>query len=304
MRKKYTFIVGILVVSLFFFLGSSCQKLILFNKKKKLFSKLEEKIKQQVKEFKGDYSFLIKDLTFPSLKLAFGEEKVFPAASLVKLPLLAVAFSAVRENKIFLDKVTVIERKDIAGGSGMIKKMNLPLKVTWGKLLELMIAESDNTATNKVIDLLGFDYIQSSFKELGLRKTSLVRGMMDFSKRRKGIENYTSVCDIAYLLTKIYNKQLIDEELSAAALSLLKKQKGNDRLKAYLPKNIAVAHKTGLERGVVHDAGIIFSPGGDYIICVLTSGIKDYRKAKKFIAKLSLITYNLYQGTVAKCNNP
>jgi beta-lactamase class A len=116
--------------------------------------------------------------------------------------------------------------------------------------------------------------------------------MMDFSKRRKGIENYTSAADITYLLEKIYNKELINRKSSNMMLAFLLRQKMKDRIPRYLPKNVEVAHKTGLERGVVHDAGIIFSVKSDCIVCVLTKGVKKYSKAKKFIANLSLLTYN------------
>jgi beta-lactamase class A len=158
-----------------------------------------------------------------------------------------------------------------------------------------MIADSDNTATNKVIDLLGREYINKSFKRFGLKRSFLKRKMMDFSGRRRGIENYTCVSDIAMLLEKIYGNKLIDSQSSQLALSFLRKQKINDRIPRYLPEEADVAHKTGLERGVVHDAGIVFAPKGDYIICVLTKKVKDYQQAKKFIAKITLLTYNFYQ---------
>lgn len=158
--------------------------------------------------------------------------------------------------------------------------------------MELMISQSDNTATNKIIAILGYDYLNKGFKELGLKNTKLKRKMMDFSKRRSGIENYTSASDITYLLEKIYDKTLIDAKSSRLMLTFLLKQKMRDRIPRYLPKNVSVAHKTGLEKGVVHDAGIIFSSKSDYVVCVLTKRVKKYSKAKKFIASLSLSTYN------------
>ena len=134
---------------------------------------------------------------------------------------------------------------------------------------------------------------------MGLTETALHRRLMDFSKRKQGVENYSSAYDISLVLEKSYDQKLISKELSRFGLKLLKKQKVNDRLPRYLPKDIVVAHKTGLERGVVHDAGIIFTPQGDYIITVLVKGEKNYRKAKKFIAQISGLTYNLY-GNIKK----
>ena len=262
----------------------------------KSFQKLEDKVSALAKDFKGDYSFIIKDAQKPFLEISRGENRMYPAASLIKLPIAAVAFKAVKENKVSLDDKFMIRAKDITSGSGIIKTMPTPVCLTFQEIIEIMISSSDNTATNKIIDILGYSYINSGFKKLGLKHTVLKRKMMDFSKRKKGVENYTSASDIVYLLEKIYKEDLIDYDSSRLMLSFLSGQKIKDRIPRYLPKDTKVAHKTGLEKGVVHDAGIIFSSKGDYVVCVLTKKVKSYSNAKKFIARLSLITYNnLYQ---------
>ncbi len=260
------------------------------------FQKLDGKVSSLAKNFKGEYSFIIKDIQKPFLEISCGENRPYPAASLIKLPVAAVAFKAVSEGKVSLDDKFVINARDITGGSGIIKTMPTPVSLTFKEIVEIMISDSDNTAANKIIDILGYDYINNGFKALGLKQTILERRMMDFSKRKKGVENYTSASDIVYLLEKIYKGQLIDAESSRSLLSFLSKQRIKDRIPRYLPKDVKVAHKTGLERGVVHDAGIIFSEKGDCVVCVLTKKVKNYSSAKKFIAKLSLIAYNdLYQ---------
>ncbi len=241
-----------------------------------------------------DCSFLIKDLKFRNAMLANNETSKFAAASLLKLPILAAAFNAISEGQMALNTIVAIKRKDITGGSGKLKGYKLPFKLSIGKLLELMISASDNTATNKIISILGRDYINEEFIKTGLKDTHLARPMMDFSQRKNGVENYTSSRDIASILEKIYDRKLINATMSDLALSFLKKQKVNDRLPRYLPKNTVIAHKTGLEKGTVHDAGIVFAPGGDYIICVLTGNSRGYQKPKKLIAQISLLAYNLY----------
>ena len=63
---------------------------------------------------------------------------------------------------------------------------------------------SDNTASNKLIDILGFEYINNSFEKIGLNNTILNRKLMDFSLRQKGIENYISCSDLSLVLEKVY----------------------------------------------------------------------------------------------------
>ena len=254
---------------------------------------LKELTSGEFKNEKIEYAFVMKKLGFFKPELLRKANQQFAAASLIKLPILAAAFYAVGEKKISMEKIVTIKKKDVTGGSGRLKALSLPRKFTFAQLLELMISSSDNTATNKVIEILDFEYINSVFRKLGLNQTSLVRKMMDFSQRERGVENYTSAADIAYLLEKVYRGQLVNKKLSKIALSFLKKQKTNDRLPRYLPAEVVVAHKTGLERGVVHDAGIVFTLNQDYLICVLVKGGSSYAQAKKFIAQLSLLAYNL-----------
>jgi beta-lactamase class A len=119
--------------------------------------------------------------------------------------------------------------------------------------------------------------------------------MMDFSDRKNGIENYTTARDISYILEKIYRGELINQKISKQCLELLQRQKMRDRIPARLPANTIVAHKTGLERGICHDAGIVFTPNGDFLICVLVKHKnKTARPAKKFIAQLAFLAYNYY----------
>ncbi|MCD6583703.1 MAG: serine hydrolase [Candidatus Omnitrophica bacterium] len=296
MRKNFSFKVIFFLLSLCILVPSSFY-LCSFYREKKLFSTLKKEILDLTISFEGEISFLVKNLRFPYLKISSKEELIFPAASLIKLPLVVVALEALEESKVSSQKYITVKKEDIVGGSGIIKKMKIPLRVRFEKLCELSISYSDNTATNKIIDILGFDYINRNFKKIGLKNTSLKRKMMDFRKRSKGIENYTTTLDIAYLLEKIYRGRIPDKGASKVLLSFLKRQKVRDRLPRYLPKGIVVAHKTGLEKGVVHDAGIVFTPQGDYIICVLTKKVKNYQKAKKMIAEISLRVYTFLSET-------
>lgn len=268
--------------------------------KNKNFYFIKEKVEQKIiEEYPQKISFVIRNLSFPYLEVSHQKDKSIPAASLIKLPIMLAAFKAIGEGRISLEEKIVIKKKDIWGGSGIIKAMKLPTSFSFKKLIELMISRSDNTAANKIIDILGFDYINSVCKELKLKNTRLERKLTDFSSRRQGKENYTSAADCAFILLVIYNKKLTTLlnlpshlKLEEFALSCLKKQVIADRLPLLLPPEVEVAHKTGLERNIVHDVGIVFSKKGNYIICVLTQGIGNFKKAKKIIAEISLIAYN------------
>ncbi|TRZ89822.1 serine hydrolase, partial [bacterium] len=168
------------------------------------------------------------------------------------------------------------------------------------QLVELMVTHSDNTAANMLIDLLGFDYLNQTFREMGLERTNLSRKMMDFRSRDRGIENYTSAREMADILERIYCKGCVDSSVSEKSLEFLKSQKVNDRIPRLLPRNTIVAHKTGLERQVCHDAGIVFTDNGNFLISVFTRSTSGSRTAKRFISSVSSLAYTVYKTALQK----
>lgn len=283
----------------------SFSKLYAYNEQKKqLEKKLEEKkanwtvlennIKEKTAKFGQETGLIIKDLS-TGWTISVNEDKLFPSASLVKVPIMATIFSLSAEKSLNLQQRLVLANKCRVLGSGRIKDYAAGTKFNIDYLIEAMITESDNTAANMLIDYLGLEQLNNYFKKLGLNNTNIARKMMDFKNRQEGIENFTSVRDVAYLLEEIYNNKLINKDFSQKCLEILKKQKARDRIPAKLPANTVVAHKTGLEKGVCHDAGIVFTPNGDFLICVLTRhNYKFAAPAKKFISQVAADTYNYY----------
>jgi len=246
--------------------------------------------------FTGEVSIFIEDLT-SRWQIGINQDRLFPSASLVKIPIMAACFCAANEGKIKLDKVLILKAQDKSLGSGKLKEAPVGTRLSINKLIELMISESDNTAANMLIERLGFDYLNSCFKRLGLKDTNICREMMDFKSRKQGQENFTTASDLASLLAMIYHGRLINKTYSGMCLEYLKKQKIRDRIPAKLPPDTEIAHKTGLERGLCHDAGIVFAPKGVFLICVLTKyNHKTAKLAKEFIAQVALKTYNYYRN--------
>ena len=107
------------------------------------------------------------------------------------------------------------------------------------------------------------------------------------------MENYTTALDTAKLFRSMYFGRLISKKVSQKCLAILKKQKINDRIPGLLPSGVAVAHKTGLEYGVCHDAGIMYTSQGDFLICLLVKHTNPTaRTAKRLIASISKEVYD------------
>jgi beta-lactamase class A len=263
-------------------------------KKKSAWVSLKKYLGREAVHFKGKAGIVVKDLD-TGWEFTYNGDRLFPSASIVKIPIMAAVFQAVQDRRIALDQKVTMNASDQTSGSGIIKAMPAGSQFTVAKLLELMVTRSDNTAANMLIRLLGRDYLNSYFKRIGLRNTNLSRDMMDFRCRRKGIENYTTPQDVSRLLEKMYKRTFVNAQVSEQCLALLKLQKVKDRIPRRLPENVVVAHKTGLERLVCHDAGIVFTPNGDFLICVLTKSKASYKSSKEFIARIAAYTYHNYK---------
>ena len=257
---------------------------------------LKDKVTERVGAFGQETGIVIEDLA-TGWRISINEDRPLPSASLAKVPIMASYFYASARDGLNLHKGLVLTRRLKAPGSGRLKYMPVGTKFAAEDLIELMIAESDNTAANMLIDYLGFDYLNNAFKRVGLKNTSIVRKMMDFRFRKAGKENFTTAGDIAFLLRQMYRGTLINKTYSERCMAFLKEQKMRDRIPAKLPDNTVVAHKTGLENGVCHDAGIVFTPKGDFLITVLTKHkYKNAAAAKKFIAHVAHDAYDYYQN--------
>ncbi len=278
----------------YFQLQEAKRQRALFEKRKIGWEALRQKLANEISQFKGEAGIAIIDL---ETGWEFSHEKAqfFSSASLAKIPLMAACFLAADQGKIKLDRNIALKSSDKLTGSGVLKDMPAGATFRVERLIGLMIYDSDNTATNILTNMVGIDYLNNSFKAFGLKNTELSRKIADYKSRDAGFENYTTAEDMAMLLDKIYKRSLGNKNVSDQCVSMLKLTRMNDRIPKYLPPEITVAHKTGLENGVCHDAGIVFTLKGDFIIVVLTKHANSSSApSKEFIAKVSLHAYKYF----------
>lgn len=289
MKRKFV-ILSISVLSLVAF-SFLVYRVYLLRERQLKWQVLEKRIHMRLKRFPGTAGVVVKDLK-TNWEISVNKDTLFPSASVVKIPVMLACFNAASNGRISIDDTLALKNSDKVLGSGMLKAMPEGAVLSIARLIELMICNSDNTAANMLINLLGFDYLNDYFKQFGLKNTNLSRKMMDFKKRKDGRENYTTASDMAYTLEKIYRGEVLNSNVSNQCLLFLKKQKLRDRLPAKLPPDVVVMHKTGLEYKVCHDVGIIPTPKGDFLVSVLTKGARYSKVAKYLIADIALYVYN------------
>ncbi len=237
-------------------------------------------------------SFYYKDLS-DNFEYYHRPDDPYPSASLVKIPVMACAMAAVEENRLPSDLRIVYRPRHRVGGSGSLRYSRYGRRVGLDELTYRMIVESDNVATNMICDTLGLGYINEKMLGWGMDVTDMKRWVLDLRRRNQGIENYTTSREMGMMLEKMYRGQLVSRRASIQMLEIMKNQHYRNRIPRYLPPEVVVANKTGLMRNVVHDAGIIYSPDGDYVLCVLTRNIPS-KTAARLIGEISQLIYEVH----------
>lgn len=269
----------------------------LLKRKKAGWLSLNDDLKNKASRFKGKVGLVIEDLD-TGWMISFNEDTLMPSASLVKIPIMLSCFYAQQEGRLNLKDSVKLKSFQRVSGSKALGNSPIGSRFVIEELFDPMITLSDNSAANALVGLMGFNDWNMYFKKMGLKNTNIARDMMDFKSRRQGQENYTTASDMAYILEKLYRRQFLSREISEECLILLSQQKINDRIPRKLPQDeILAAHKTGLERHICHDVGIVYTRKGNFLICVLVKhGNKSAQPAKKLISEIALSTYNYYNS--------
>lgn len=251
---------------------------------------INEIILREINSVEEKVSIVIKDLTRDQWIFKYDENRVFPSASIIKILIMAEALNQVERGEYFLDQKIKIKETDRVEYS-LITELRLE-EYSFIDLITLMIILSDNTATNVLIDLLGFEEINQMAMELNLKDTVLKRKMMDFNAAKEGKENLTSPIDMAILMEKIYKGSIINPKSCEIMIEILSKQKHKDRLQRYILDEIAIAHKTGELSGLNHDIGVFYLENIDYLIGIFTTNGKDDLDGKRTIGRISKLVYD------------
>ena len=254
---------------------------------------LRQKIENVLASYTGRWGIVIINKSTGG-KLEINPDMVFPAASMIKVPIMYEIMKQAAAGTIDLDSFLVVTSEVRVGGAGILQELRPDITMTIRELMTLMIVLSDNTATNMIIDLVGMDAVNATMSELGLKSTRLRRKMMDFDAARLGNENDTSASDVALLFSIIENHQELPIEYTTLMLEILKRQQVRDKLPFHLPATAVLANKTGTLVGVEHDGGILFLPSGVYIISIMTADLELNYQGLQLVANIGKVIYEHY----------
>ena len=182
-----------------------------------------------------------------------------PAASTIKVLISAALWSEVCAGRIDPERRVRAGDTPVPGGGGLLESMHPETGLTLAELDLLMLAVSDNAATNAVIDVVGMDAVNGLADVLGLEHTRLRRGMMDVAAAERGDDNTTSAADMAALLCALARADGIPALACRRVLAAMAQSHHTDIVPRYLPAAACrvVSSKQGELESVRHDVALI-----------------------------------------------
>ncbi len=261
---------------------------------------LETIAKESILKEEGDYAIYIKNFK-TNEEYSYGENEIFNSASLYKLWVMAVAYQQISSGRLSKEEVL----------RGDLKKLDVVLEVaseeaslspTPEKSEEEKKAEEEKNTISYSLDDAIYRMITISDNYAALLVASRAGNLninsfvkTNFDQSSFGQPPKTSAKDVGMFYEMLYDGKLVSKSYSEEMIGILREQLLNDRIPKYLPATVEVAHKTGELGGNKHDAGIVFSQKGNYIIVVL-SDTSNPQKAASEIAEFSKAVYEYFQS--------
>lgn len=216
-------------------------------------------------------------------------DEIFPAASIIKIPVLIEMFREIDKGKFSLYDTMVLEDYYRASGSGKLQYSQSGREHTMDYLAKIMIENSDNSSTNMIMAKMGgMPELNREMKKWGLKTTHVNNWLPDLDGT-----NVTTAKEIAQMLYNIDQTNIVSVDAKKHMADYLSHVKNNRLLKAGLPSKAILLHKTGDIGYMLGDSGIVKTPSGKkYIVSILAKRPYNNQQGKKFIVEASKTIYN------------
>src|ERR1051326_4976705 len=262
-------------------------------KREALWQKLQQELRAVDQQLDGVMGLAVKDLASGETFFIHGDE-IMPQASSIKIAVLADLYLQAQQGKLKLTDEYMVRKEDLVDGSDIMLGLTPGVtRLTLRDLATMMVAVSDNSATNILIGRVGMENVNAMVDGLGLHATRLRRQMMDLKAAGEGRENVSTPREMMTLLETIYRGKLLNKEMMADFIRVLSTHKESSLLQG-LPDDAVAASKPGELEGVRNDSGIIFVKNRPYILCVMMTYLKEEKEGSAAIRRITALTYSYF----------
>lgn len=298
-------------------------------------AKVAKRIELITDELAGEVGFAA-TISGADTVISLNGDEPFPMASTYKVAIAAAVLARVDKGELRLDQLVDITPDMYVTGSNVLAQnfVHPGLKLSVANLIEIMIIESDNSATDIMIELAGGPAaVTKNLRDIGINGQRVDRNTAEIIRDFAGLPGPATVAvvdeaentdpDFASRTEDInpdFEKDPRDQSTPEAMLDLLlaidngtalsaqsrdfligsmsRTRTGKDRLKGMLPEGTPVEHKTGTVGGIANDVGYVTLPDGRRMaIAVFTkSSTTPAADQERAIAETARTLYDYYAG--------
>ena len=239
---------------------------------------LKTELTRRINSYSSKWSVYLKDLTTGNVISI--NERAQESASLIKLYVMGAVMQEIQNG-------------------------NLEMNDTTKHLLDEMITVSDNSATNELVRYLNKDHdhkkgmkkVNAFIKAQGFEYTHEYNGLEDTSLwYDTDTKNTTSAKDCGRLLERIYRGEFVSHLASRQMEELLLNQQVTYKIPSTIPSESRVANKTGETSDCENDAAIVYTPKGDYILCIMSCEVSSKNSAVDSLQDISSLIYSYFMN--------
>ena len=145
-----------------------------------------------------------------------------------------------------------------------------------------------NLVANVLLEHLGAEHVSTSMADHGAPVIVVRRGLQDLRAHASGWTTPSRPAPCARSWCGWRAGEASSPAASRAMVHRMHREPGREGMRALLPPDVLVAHKSRWRDAVAHDAGIVPPTGAEpYVLVVLTEGFAELQSAWRFIAVVS-----------------
>jgi beta-lactamase class A len=224
----------------------------------------------------------------------------FPMQSVYKFPIGMALLHQVDNGKIKLEERVQVKKTDFVrrGMASPIRDRSPNgVELTVMELLRFMVVDSDGTASDVLLGLVGVEPAQTYLQEMGINEIIIANSEKEIGRDwETQYRNWASPEGGVALLRALHEGRSLSQNSRTLMMKLMTETRtGPRRLKGLLPTGTPVAHRTGTSgtaRGITaatNDLGIVTLPDGRHLaIAVFVSDSPaDLERREGVIAKIA-----------------
>lgn len=273
---------------------------------------LQDSLRARIQASGAEVGLYYRSLGPDGDSVALGADTRMHAASTMKVPVMMQLFLDAQDGDASLDdgvEITTTFHSIVDGSTFVLPSSSdsdtllyrrVGDTVPERELIEHMITQSSNLATNILIERADAKRVTALLRELGADSMQVLRGVEDLKAFEAGLNNTTTARDLGVVMAAVQGSDRFTPASRDSMLAILERQHFRENIPAGVPEGTRVANKTGWITAHNHDAAVVFPPDAPpYVLTVMVRGIEDQTVAAALVAELSRLVWAYHTGAAS-----